>query len=275
VPEGRVERTGRAPVGTRPAALYRTQVKARSESGTATHAVIWRRAASSSDRGSRSSLLLDRVWRGAALLVLLALLDYVVLPQLTGVEKSLRLLSTVEPGWVMAGVLLEVLSLVSYSMLSRSMLGLVEGTILQPGGLRHAGVGRGARGCVLAAVRVLGTEPRRQSLLPVACDSRAEGGRAPRAALTGPSCARGYSPDWTSIATARLRTCTRAGGVTVNTAPEHRPATTNQVEDNLVIACYCRGPKGTNARTSRPVRISPGPPHGRHVGLWRSRLSQR
>jgi uncharacterized protein (TIRG00374 family) len=60
--------------------------------------------------------------RGATLLVLLLVLDYLVLPQIAGTEKALRLLDGVNPWLVLLGVALEAGSLTSYSMLTRSVL---------------------------------------------------------------------------------------------------------------------------------------------------------
>jgi uncharacterized protein (TIRG00374 family) len=54
-------------------------------------------------------------------LVLFAVLDYLVLPQIAGTRKALHLLSTIRPGWAIAGIVAEVLSLVCYSMLTRSV----------------------------------------------------------------------------------------------------------------------------------------------------------
>jgi uncharacterized protein (TIRG00374 family) len=59
--------------------------------------------------------------RGALLLVLFAVLDYLVLPQIAGTRKALHLLSSIHPEWAIAGVVLEALSLISYSLLTRSV----------------------------------------------------------------------------------------------------------------------------------------------------------
>jgi uncharacterized protein (TIRG00374 family) len=59
--------------------------------------------------------------RGALLLVLFAVLDYLVLPQIAGTRRAFHLLSTIRPGWVVAGIVLEALSLVCYSLLTRSV----------------------------------------------------------------------------------------------------------------------------------------------------------
>jgi uncharacterized protein (TIRG00374 family) len=53
--------------------------------------------------------------------VLFAVLDYLVLPQIAGTRKALHLLSTIQVGWVIAGIVLESLSLVCYSLLTRSV----------------------------------------------------------------------------------------------------------------------------------------------------------
>jgi uncharacterized protein (TIRG00374 family) len=64
------------------------------------------------------------VWlrRGASLLLVLLVVEYLVLPQIAGTRHALGLLSRVEPAWLAVGVALEALSLASYSMLTRSML---------------------------------------------------------------------------------------------------------------------------------------------------------
>jgi uncharacterized protein (TIRG00374 family) len=59
--------------------------------------------------------------RGALLLVLFAVLDYLVLPQIAGTRKALHLLSTIRPGWAIAGIVAEAASLVCYSLLTRSV----------------------------------------------------------------------------------------------------------------------------------------------------------
>jgi putative heme transporter len=60
--------------------------------------------------------------RGAMLLLLLAVLEYLVLPQIAGTRQAVHLLGGIRPGWVIVGVLLELASLVSYSLLTRSVL---------------------------------------------------------------------------------------------------------------------------------------------------------
>jgi uncharacterized membrane protein YbhN (UPF0104 family) len=66
--------------------------------------------------------LLRWVRRGASVLVFLAVVDYLVLPQVAGERAALRLLGTVRPWWAGIAVGLEVASLVSYSLLTRSVL---------------------------------------------------------------------------------------------------------------------------------------------------------
>ena len=60
--------------------------------------------------------------RGASVLILLAVVDYFVLPQVAGTEAALRLLRTVNPWGAAAAVVLEAASLICYSLLTRSML---------------------------------------------------------------------------------------------------------------------------------------------------------
>jgi uncharacterized protein (TIRG00374 family) len=66
------------------------------------------------------------IWRwlrsGALILVLFAIVDYLVLPQLAGTRHALKLLDQIRPGWVVVGVVVEVLSLISYSLLTRTVL---------------------------------------------------------------------------------------------------------------------------------------------------------
>jgi uncharacterized protein (TIRG00374 family) len=62
------------------------------------------------------------VRRGVAALAFLAVLEYLVLPQLAGTRSALHLLGHVRLVWVAAGVGLEAASLASYSMLTRSVL---------------------------------------------------------------------------------------------------------------------------------------------------------
>lgn len=60
--------------------------------------------------------------RGVTLLVFVAVVDYLVLPQIAGTRSALRALGALQPGWLLLGVLLEGASLVGFSMLTRSVL---------------------------------------------------------------------------------------------------------------------------------------------------------
>jgi uncharacterized protein (TIRG00374 family) len=62
------------------------------------------------------------VRRGAAVLLFLAVLEYLVLPQIAGTRKALDTLLALQPGWLLLGVALEVASLVGFSLLTRSVL---------------------------------------------------------------------------------------------------------------------------------------------------------
>ena len=56
------------------------------------------------------------------LLALFAVLDYLVLPQIAGTQKALRLLGSIRPWWAVIGIGLEAMSLVCYSLLTRSVI---------------------------------------------------------------------------------------------------------------------------------------------------------
>lgn len=70
----------------------------------------------------RRSSLADWAPSVVGLLVLIAVIDYVVLPRMAGSEQTLQLLKQVQPGWVVAGIVLEALSMVSYSLITRSVI---------------------------------------------------------------------------------------------------------------------------------------------------------
>jgi uncharacterized protein (TIRG00374 family) len=78
------------------------------------------------DSGWRRRLRLRRlvkpVRRGALLLILVLVIEYLVVPELVGASKDLYLLGTINAGWVAAGVLLEGISLFCYAVLTRVML---------------------------------------------------------------------------------------------------------------------------------------------------------
>ena len=60
--------------------------------------------------------------RGAVLAVLVIVVEYLVVPQLVGASRSLDLLAGMQPGWVVAGVLLEAAALFCYAVLTRTVL---------------------------------------------------------------------------------------------------------------------------------------------------------
>jgi hypothetical protein len=60
--------------------------------------------------------------RGALLIVLGLVVEYLVLPQIGGVSHSIHLLRRVNIGYVVLGVLLEVASLASYAKLTMAVL---------------------------------------------------------------------------------------------------------------------------------------------------------
>jgi hypothetical protein len=64
------------------------------------------------------------VWlrRGGLLLVMALVVEYAVLPQLAGARSALTLLSSVSPGFLAAGIVLELASLGAYSALTRAVL---------------------------------------------------------------------------------------------------------------------------------------------------------
>jgi uncharacterized protein (TIRG00374 family) len=74
------------------------------------------------DRSDHRFVLLPWLRRGASVLLLLAVVDYFVLPQVAGTEAALRLLRTVNPWGAAAAIAAEIASLISYSLLTRSML---------------------------------------------------------------------------------------------------------------------------------------------------------
>ena len=64
-----------------------------------------------------------RVWSAVSLVLLVALVEYVVLPQLRPARDSLDRVTRLEPLWIVAAVALEAASLVSYSLVTRALLG--------------------------------------------------------------------------------------------------------------------------------------------------------
>jgi uncharacterized membrane protein YbhN (UPF0104 family) len=62
------------------------------------------------------------VRRVASILVTVAVVDYVVLPQLAGTRQALGLLAHLRPGWALLAVVFEAASMLGYSMMTRSVL---------------------------------------------------------------------------------------------------------------------------------------------------------
>ena len=60
--------------------------------------------------------------RGAVILVLLLIVEYLVIPELVGASKNLNLLGRVNVGWMIAGLVLEAVSLFCYALLTRALL---------------------------------------------------------------------------------------------------------------------------------------------------------
>ncbi|HWD84041.1 MAG TPA: YbhN family protein, partial [Kribbella sp.] len=63
-----------------------------------------------------------RVWSAVSLVVLVALVEYVVLPKLAVARESLDRLAHLNPVWVVIAVVLEAASLVCYSLFSRALI---------------------------------------------------------------------------------------------------------------------------------------------------------
>lgn len=72
---------------------------------------------------SKPRFRIFRIIKGSASIFILALIiEYIVIPDLSGASKSLKLLSKVNLAYLFLGVLLEALALISYSFLTRSIL---------------------------------------------------------------------------------------------------------------------------------------------------------
>ncbi|MET9311789.1 YbhN family protein [Kribbella sp. NPDC003505] len=64
-----------------------------------------------------------RIWSAVSLILLVALIEYVVLPKLAPARDSLDRVTRLDPLWIVAAVALEAASLVSYSLVTRALLG--------------------------------------------------------------------------------------------------------------------------------------------------------
>lgn len=67
-------------------------------------------------------LLVKPLRRGVLIFILVLIIEYLVVPELTGASKDLHLLGQVNPYWLIAGVVLEGLSLFCYGLLTRALL---------------------------------------------------------------------------------------------------------------------------------------------------------
>ncbi|HZX06118.1 YbhN family protein [Kribbella sp.] len=63
-----------------------------------------------------------RVWSAVSLVVLVAIVEYVVLPKLSVARQSLDRVSQLSPLWLISAVVLEAAALVCYSLFSRALL---------------------------------------------------------------------------------------------------------------------------------------------------------
>lgn len=75
-----------------------------------------------SHRRSVRSVSRTLVRRGTALAVVVVVVEFLVVPRLVGATRHLDLLGRIHPGWLVTGVALEAAALVSYSLLTRTML---------------------------------------------------------------------------------------------------------------------------------------------------------
>jgi uncharacterized protein (TIRG00374 family) len=67
-------------------------------------------------------LLAKPLRRGVVLFIIVLIVEYLVVPELTGARKDLYLLNRVNGYWMAAGVVLEALSLLCYGLLTRALL---------------------------------------------------------------------------------------------------------------------------------------------------------
>jgi uncharacterized protein (TIRG00374 family) len=81
----------------------------------------WRRSWRRSWRSWRP-FILKPLRRGVLIFILLLIIEYLVVPELVGASKDLNLLGRVNPAWLVAGVVLEGLSLFCYGLLTQAVL---------------------------------------------------------------------------------------------------------------------------------------------------------
>jgi uncharacterized protein (TIRG00374 family) len=77
--------------------------------------------------------LIKPLRRGVVIFALVLIVEYLVVPELVGASKDLSLLGRVNPGWLVAGVALEGVSLFCYGLLTQALL---------PPGSVHPGLSR-------------------------------------------------------------------------------------------------------------------------------------
>ncbi len=73
-------------------------------------------------RPSLKSRIPSPLRRGLILFVLLLIVEYLVIPELVGASRNLYLLGRVNVGWMIAGLVLEGVSLFCYALLTRDLL---------------------------------------------------------------------------------------------------------------------------------------------------------
>ncbi len=73
-------------------------------------------------RRSWRSIVPSWLRHGLLVFLLLLVVEYLVIPELVGASKNLHLLSKLNFGWLVAGIVLEAGSILSYSMLTRTLL---------------------------------------------------------------------------------------------------------------------------------------------------------
>ena len=88
----------------------------------------WRRRSGNAPDGRRRGwrgwlpLIAKPLRRGVLIFIILLIIEYLVVPELTGASKDLSLLGRVNGYWLAAGVILEGLSLFCYGLLTRALL---------------------------------------------------------------------------------------------------------------------------------------------------------
>jgi uncharacterized protein (TIRG00374 family) len=75
-----------------------------------------------SGRRSLKSRIPAPLRRGVLLFVLFLVIEYLVIPELVGARKDLNLLGRLNIGWMIAGLVLEAVSLFCYALLTRALL---------------------------------------------------------------------------------------------------------------------------------------------------------